>query len=108
MTLIENLVQHMEAAAQLPLVHSGPLIELGEFIAQEGEAIEQLELEPEEMEDLVMELLDAAETLSRAWIFWPEGEYGSTTALIDGAAVREAIATIKRCKRYLAGDLASC
>lgn len=106
MTLIENLVQHLEAAAQLPLVHSGPLIELGRFLSQEGETIEQLDTE--ETEDLVMELLEAAETLSQAWSFWPEGEYGSTTALIDTEAVQDAIHTIQRCKRYLAGDLASC
>ena len=96
LTLHERLIRHIEAAAQLPLVSSGPLIRLGNFLAGTPEIAAA-----SEDDDELLDLLEAAKTLAAAWSFWPPDQYGSSTALIDVGAVQEAIDTVQRCRAYL-------
>jgi hypothetical protein len=90
---IEEFLAKCEAAADVPVVYSKPLIEL-------QMALVAMEAELEDVEDETLNpVIDAAQEVAYNWGFYPTDQYGSHLATIDPDMVvrlGEALAAMRK------------
>jgi hypothetical protein len=90
---IKELLEKCEAAADVPVVYSKPLIEL-------QMALVAMEAELEDIEDEALAaLVDAAQEAAYNWGFYPPDQYGSNLATIEPDTIirlGEALAAVRQ------------
>jgi len=90
---IKELLEKCEAAADVPVVYSKPLIELQNTLVAMEAALEDLE------DEALAALVDAAQTVAYDWGFYPPDQYGSNLATIDPDSVirlGDALAAVRK------------